>query len=52
MKYLKRYEDMKYLKLYEDFSHYSPIGVLDSGYGGAAILSASFNIYSNKKKCY
>jgi glutamate racemase len=31
---------MKHLKLYEEFSRYSPIGVLDSGYGGAAILSA------------
>ena len=31
---------MKYLKLYEDFSQNSPIGIIDSGYGGVAILKA------------
>lgn len=31
---------MRYLKLYEDFSENSPIGIIDSGYGGVAILKA------------
>lgn len=31
---------MKYLKLYEAFHNYSPLGFIDSGYGGMAIMEA------------
>lgn len=31
---------MKYIKLYQNFNQHSPIGFIDSGYGGLAIMEA------------